>query len=120
MTKKDAQNELYGYTGKLLRIDLSSGTSRVEELDPEKLRAYIGGIGIGVVRGGAGARSARWARDVTNPAPLAHPPIPLSSPREMRARLANDPRPTKCWRCRRSRGEWCRLGLREVPSWESM
>jgi hypothetical protein len=48
MIKKGAQKELYGYTGKLLRIDLSSGTSRVEELDPEMLRAYIGGIGIGV------------------------------------------------------------------------
>ena len=48
MIKKGAQKELYGYTGKLLRIDLSSGTSRAEELDPEKLRAYIGGIGIGV------------------------------------------------------------------------
>jgi len=48
MSKKSAQKELYGYTGKLLRIDLSSGTSRAEELDPEKLRAYIGGIGIGV------------------------------------------------------------------------
>jgi len=48
MIKKGVQKELYGYTGKLLRIDLSSGTSRVEELDPEMLRAYIGGIGIGV------------------------------------------------------------------------
>lgn len=39
---------LYGYTGKLLFVDLAARTSRVEPLDRELARAYIGGRGLGV------------------------------------------------------------------------
>jgi aldehyde:ferredoxin oxidoreductase len=35
-----------GFTGKFLRLDLSSGSSRSEELDPATLRKYMGGTGI--------------------------------------------------------------------------
>ena len=37
----------YGYTGKLLRIDLSKEKVNVEEIKPEILRKYIGGVGYG-------------------------------------------------------------------------
>lgn len=35
------------YTGRLLRIDLSSGESKEEEIDPDLLRSFIGGRGLG-------------------------------------------------------------------------
>ncbi len=38
---------MYGYQGRLLRIDLSTGRSWAEKIPPEVLRAYIGGIGLG-------------------------------------------------------------------------
>ncbi|MCK4790037.1 MAG: aldehyde ferredoxin oxidoreductase family protein [Desulfobacteraceae bacterium] len=37
----------YGYTGKLLRIDLSKEEVSVEEIKPEILRKFIGGVGYG-------------------------------------------------------------------------
>jgi aldehyde:ferredoxin oxidoreductase len=36
-----------GWTGKLLRVNLTSGTSRVEDIPQDWLRDYIGGRGIG-------------------------------------------------------------------------
>ena len=42
-----SQAELYGYTGKLLRIDLSGEKVCVEETNPEVLREVIGGVGYG-------------------------------------------------------------------------
>jgi aldehyde:ferredoxin oxidoreductase len=46
---KDAKlpNSSEGYTEKLLRIDLTSGSSREEQIDPVLLRAFIGGRGLG-------------------------------------------------------------------------
>ena len=41
-------DECYGYTGKLLRIDLSQEKVNVEEIKPEILRKFIGGVGYGV------------------------------------------------------------------------
>jgi len=41
--------ELYGYTGRLLRVDLSGGKVSVEEIKPEILRKFIGGVGYGAV-----------------------------------------------------------------------
>ncbi len=38
---------LGGYTGKMLRVDLTAGTMAVENLEEEMLRKYIGGSGIG-------------------------------------------------------------------------
>ncbi len=37
-----------GYTGKMLRVDLTSGTTSVEDLDAGLARDYIGGTGLGV------------------------------------------------------------------------
>lgn len=37
---------MYGYMGRILRIDLSTGASRTEALDPELARNYIGGRGF--------------------------------------------------------------------------
>jgi len=38
---------MYGWTGKILRIDLSKGNCSVEELPPGLAREYIGGRGLG-------------------------------------------------------------------------
>jgi len=37
-----------GYTGKILRVDLTSRTYRTEELDPQVATAYLGGAGLGI------------------------------------------------------------------------
>ena len=37
----------HAYVGKLLRVDLSRQQTRVEPLDPELARAFIGGRGLG-------------------------------------------------------------------------
>lgn len=39
-----ADTKSYGWTGKILRVDLSSGTTSVQSTDPYK--AYIGGMGL--------------------------------------------------------------------------
>lgn len=36
-----------GYTGRLLRMDLSTGRSYIEELDPSFIRKWVGGVGFG-------------------------------------------------------------------------
>lgn len=38
---------MYGYQGKILRVDLTKGTSTVEALDLEKATKFIGGRGLG-------------------------------------------------------------------------
>src|SRR5512136_274242 len=38
---------MYGWMGKALEVDLSSGKSRSFDLDPEMLRLFIGGRGLG-------------------------------------------------------------------------
>ena len=40
--------QLYGYTGRLLRIDLSKEKVTVEKIEPEVLRKFLGGVGYGV------------------------------------------------------------------------
>src|SRR5215207_2805049 len=37
---------MHGWTGKLLRVNLTDGTSRVEDIPGEWLREYIGGRGV--------------------------------------------------------------------------
>lgn len=37
---------MYGYTGKLLQVDLDAGTTREVALSPHAARAYIGGSGL--------------------------------------------------------------------------
>jgi len=39
---------LGGYVQKILRVDLSAGETSVESLDPELLKEYIGGTGLGM------------------------------------------------------------------------
>ncbi len=39
--------QLYGYAGRLLRIDLSEGKVIIEETKPEILRKFLGGVGYG-------------------------------------------------------------------------
>ncbi len=41
------QKALGGYTGKILRVDLTSGRIREENLDAETLRKYVGGSALG-------------------------------------------------------------------------
>ena len=38
---------MFGYTGKILKIDLSSGKSEAREMEPDLLRRCIGGRGLG-------------------------------------------------------------------------
>lgn len=40
-------SELYGYAGKLLRVDLTNEQITDEELDKKTARKYIGGTGLG-------------------------------------------------------------------------
>jgi aldehyde:ferredoxin oxidoreductase len=38
---------MYGFHGRLLHIDLSTGRSSWVDLDEPRLRAFLGGIGLG-------------------------------------------------------------------------
>jgi len=42
-----AESRLYGYAGKLLRVDLSQGSAESEGLDEARMRRCIGGAGLG-------------------------------------------------------------------------
>jgi aldehyde:ferredoxin oxidoreductase len=39
---------LYGYMGKVLRVDLTAGSIHDEPLEPEMAEKYVGGTGFGV------------------------------------------------------------------------
>jgi aldehyde:ferredoxin oxidoreductase len=39
---------LYGYAGRVLRVDLTTGKTRVEQLNADTAKKYIGGIGLGM------------------------------------------------------------------------
>jgi aldehyde:ferredoxin oxidoreductase len=39
--------KLYGYTGRLLRIDLSDGEVSIEEIEAEVLSKFLSGVGYG-------------------------------------------------------------------------
>ncbi len=39
---------MLGYAGRILYVDLTSGKTRIEKLDEETARKYIGGIGLGM------------------------------------------------------------------------
>ena len=55
---------MYGWTRKVLRVDLSNLSSSVEDLDPEAAEQYIGGLGLG----------ARYLYDEIDPAVDAYSP----------------------------------------------
>ncbi len=82
-----------GYAGRMLHVDLTTGTTRAEPLDAATLRRWVGGTGLGtkyllemVPRGMAwddpatpwSSPRARW------PAPRS--PAPARSPASSRAR----------------------------------
>ena len=39
--------DLYGYSGKVLRIDLTNGVAQAEALPPRVIENYLGGVGFG-------------------------------------------------------------------------
>ena len=39
--------DLYGYSGKVLRVDLTKGLTRTEALPPQVIDDYLGGVGFG-------------------------------------------------------------------------
>jgi hypothetical protein len=45
---KNMKFKYKGYTGKYLRVDLSSGKIKAEELNPEFAENYLGGEGFGI------------------------------------------------------------------------
>ena len=38
---------MYGWTGKMLRVDLSTRSTKIEDIDEEILHLYLGGRGLG-------------------------------------------------------------------------
>ena len=46
--RNSSYSDLFGYTGKLLRVDLSKDKISVEEISHETLRKFMGGVGYGV------------------------------------------------------------------------
>jgi aldehyde:ferredoxin oxidoreductase len=38
---------MYGFHGRLLEVDLSSGQNSSRELEESRLRAFLGGLGLG-------------------------------------------------------------------------
>jgi aldehyde:ferredoxin oxidoreductase len=48
--KQTAQNDrqVYGFTGRILRVDLSAGKSAVTSFDKDTLRKYVGGAALGI------------------------------------------------------------------------
>ena len=47
LTDRTRSSVMHGWTGKMLRVDLSRGISTIEEIDPEILHKYLGGRGLG-------------------------------------------------------------------------
>ena len=46
--KEKVKNRLYGYTGNLIKADLTSGKIKVESVGSEILKEFLGGVGFGV------------------------------------------------------------------------
>ncbi|MFC1982466.1 aldehyde ferredoxin oxidoreductase N-terminal domain-containing protein [Chloroflexota bacterium] len=42
-----SQNQVYGYAGKILRVDLTNASISEEVLDEAELRKWVGGVGFG-------------------------------------------------------------------------
>ncbi|MFO7604825.1 MAG: aldehyde ferredoxin oxidoreductase N-terminal domain-containing protein [Desulfurivibrionaceae bacterium] len=37
---------MYAYTGKILHVDMTTQAKRVQQLEPEFLKTYLGGVGL--------------------------------------------------------------------------
>ncbi|MCJ7793851.1 aldehyde ferredoxin oxidoreductase family protein [Candidatus Bathyarchaeota archaeon] len=66
---------MFGYAGRVLRVDLTTGKTRVEKLDEETARKYIGGIGLGMKLWLANSKAGVDAFDPENPLVLALGPV---------------------------------------------
>jgi aldehyde:ferredoxin oxidoreductase len=66
---------LLGYAGRVLRVDLTTGRTRVEKIDEETARKYIGGIGLGMKLWLANSKAGVDAFDPENPLVLALGPV---------------------------------------------
>jgi aldehyde:ferredoxin oxidoreductase len=66
---------LYGYAGRVLYVDLSTGKTHVEKLNEEYARKYIGGIGLGMRYWLANSKAGVDPFSPENPLVLALGPI---------------------------------------------
>jgi aldehyde:ferredoxin oxidoreductase len=66
---------LFGYAGRILRVDLTTGKTRVEKLDEETAKKFIGGIGLGMKLWLANSKANVNPLDPENPLVLALGPV---------------------------------------------
>jgi aldehyde:ferredoxin oxidoreductase len=66
---------LFGYAGRVLRVDLTTSRTRVEKLDGETAKKYIGGIGLGMRLWLANSKAGVDAFDPENPLVLSIGPV---------------------------------------------
>jgi len=66
---------LLGYAGRILRVDLTTGKARLEKLDEETAKKYIGGIGLGMKLWLANSKAGVDAFSPDNPLVLAVGPV---------------------------------------------
>ena len=62
---------MLGYAGRILRVDLTTGKTRLEKLDEETAKKYIGGIGLGMKLWLANSKAGIDAFNPDNPLVLA-------------------------------------------------
>ncbi len=66
---------MLGYAGRILRVDLTTGKTRLEKLDEETAKKYIGGIGLGMKLWLANSKAGVDAFNPDNPLVLAVGPV---------------------------------------------
>jgi len=66
---------LLGYAGRVLRVDLTTGKTRLEKLDEETAKKYVGGIGLGMKLWLANSKAGVDAFNPDNPLVLAVGPV---------------------------------------------
>ncbi|MCX8150519.1 MAG: aldehyde ferredoxin oxidoreductase family protein [Candidatus Bathyarchaeota archaeon] len=66
---------MYGYAGRVLYVDLTTGKTRVEKLNEEYAQKYVGGIGLGMRLWLANSKAGVDAFSPENPLVLALGPI---------------------------------------------
>ncbi|MGD0995761.1 MAG: aldehyde ferredoxin oxidoreductase family protein [Candidatus Bathyarchaeia archaeon] len=66
---------MLGYAGRVLRVDLTTGKTRLEKLDEETAKKYVGGIGLGMKLWLANSKAGVDAFNPDNPLVLAVGPV---------------------------------------------
>ena len=66
---------MFGYAGRILRVDLTTGKTGIEKLDEETAKKYIGGIGLGMKLWLANSKAGIDAFSPENPLVLAVGPV---------------------------------------------